>query len=271
MDRVNKKKLVSKTIIFFTLALIPFITYSSIRYAVVGNFHIVSYSGYTGLGLSGQIMNTETANKVSEEYRSVILSALSERIQLEEKKRILPLPISSTYGEPVYFSAVLGYFDIFAANYDHMISVLGRELGGTDPNFVVLNNRASGFNWEVIKAEPVNYLLYIVGASTRFFGLLIAVNVSFVISIIILSIVLFYKSIYSPAEFFTRKNIPEKFALDMIAIFFINLLYIGANFIPAVALTFPALRYVDISGIFMASIPTYLLAVILSRSRSERA
>jgi hypothetical protein len=216
-------------------------------------------------------MNIETQGKISKNFDGVIVNALSERSRLEDQKLILPIPISSTYGKPTYWSAVLGYFDVFASNYDRMVTVLANALGVNDMSNVELNKRASAFNMEVIKAEPLNYALYIVGASTRFFGLLFAANLSFVSFLILFIGVLTWTILHKNSSRLITYLASQKFIFDLSVIFLINFFYVIANFIPAVAMTFPALRYVDTAGIFMAAIPTYILIEILCFSRARNA
>ena len=246
-----------RALIVCLIGLLPFMVYSGVRYAAVGHFHVVSFGGYAGTGLSSQIMDAKTIPRLPTEFQESARAILEERRRKEIEEIILPLPINSTNGERIYWSAVLGYFDIFARNYDHMVSIVFRELREEGMSWVEADNHAQAFNGAVKRAEPINYVLYVVGATTRFMGLLLTTNATFVPAFILLILMVIWRSIYGWSGFDVCS-----FGNDLIRngmpLFLIVFIYVVASYVPAVAITFPARRYVDTAGILMASLPLYL-------------
>lgn len=251
------KAIVKRAVIVCLIGALPFMVYSSARYAAVDHFHIVAFGGQTGTGLTGQIMNVGTIEKLPEEFHDSARRFFNERERLEDKKIIIPLPINSTQGEPVYWSAVLGYFDIFARNFDHVRRALFHELWEEGLSRVEADERARAFNKAVKAAEPVNYFLYIIGASIRFIGLLIAANATFVAALLFLIAVLTTRSLRGWRGLDSDRA-GRAIIHNGVPILLIMLTYVIASYLPSVAIAFPARRYVDTAGILMASLPLYL-------------
>jgi hypothetical protein len=255
--------IVKRAIVMGAIGVLPFMIYSSGRYVAVDHFHIVAFGGETGTGLTGQIMNEGTIEKLPEEFRQPALRFFDERERLEDEKIMLPLPISSTHGERVYWSAVLGYFDIFARNFDRVRSALFKELWEQGESRVQADRHAQAFSKAVKAAEPSNYALYIIGATTRFVGLLVTANATFVPAIILLMVVLVIRSLQGWQHFDTDKA-GRAIVYNGVPILLIILVYVFASYVPSVAISFPARRYVDTAGILMAALPLYLAWVFWS-------
>ena len=250
-----------RAVVVGLIAVLPFMIYSSVRYVAVDHFHVVSFGGNAGLGLSGQIMNEGTLEQLPEEFHEPVRRLLERRERLEDEKIVLPLPISSTHGEALYWSAVLGYFDIFARNYDHIRRALYRELREEGQSWVEADARAQEFNRAVKTAEPLNYALYVVGASTRFMGLLVTANATFVPALVLLMLVVVVRRLQGWRGF-DAESAGRAMVYNGVPILLITTAYVLASYIPSVAVTFPARRYVDTAGILMAALPLYLAWVL---------
>lgn len=252
-----------RAIVLILIGVLPFMIYSTFRYAAVDHFHIVAFGGETGTGLTGQIMNKDTIEKLPKEFHDPAHRFINERKRLENEKIILPIPISSSYGERVYWSAVLGYFDIFAANFDPVRHALFRELWEEGQSRVQADANAQAFNKAVKAAEPGNYALYIIGASIRFIGLLVTANSTFVSALILLVAVLTVRSLQGWRGF-DSGSAGRAIVYNGVPITLIILVYVFASYLPSVAVAFPARRYVDTAGILMAALPLYLTWVFWS-------
>ncbi|MDB4822118.1 hypothetical protein OAH81_03670 [Candidatus Pseudothioglobus singularis] len=263
-DIKNLRLFLNKILVLFILSIIPFMTYSTIRLVLVDDFHIVSFAGVNGSGLSGQLIDQDTLLKLDIENKIIANRILEDRLPMEEAGIILPVPINSSNGEKIIWSSLVGYFDIHARNYDHISKLVHSNINN-DESWVSFNKRIANFNRAVIQVELKRYISYIVGASTRFFGLLLVTNILFILSLCILGILcmtninLLQKHIYKDSKIFT---------FEIIIIFLLISLYILANYIPSIFLAFPARRYVDTAGVFLGSIPLYLIFSIISLKKS---
>lgn len=256
-------RVIKRGVLLFVLAALPFLLYSSARYLEVNDFNLVSFAGVNGLGLSGQILDQETISKLPEQHKAMAERIISGRKIQEKEGVILPIPINSSNGERVYWSAVIGYFDVFARNYDR-ITDIGKKDRYDEESWVEFNRRAGYFNRSVIFAEPLNYFLYIFGASTRFVGLLLSANAMFVLSsMLFLSVLMvrLYVDLKNQVPMGRRGGL--FFEKDLIPLFLIIFVVVVASYIPSVAVAFPARRYVDTAGILLPALPLYLSFCLL--------
>ena len=250
-------------LIFLSL---PLIVYSSIRLLKVDDFNIVSYSGVNSLGLSGQILDSETVTKLPFTHQKTAKIILKQKNNLEDLDILIRIPLNSTNRERLYSSAVVGYFDIFARNYDHVTSIFPK-LQKDNENWVEFNHRMSQFSKSVIYAEPIKYFLYIFGATIRFFGLLVGANASFVFFSLIFIIFIFVIVFAKKEILISEKEENGLRFPSIILIFIIVSAWILMNMIPSVLIAFPARRYVDNAGILMAALPAYLFLRFFSAFR----
>lgn len=251
------------------LILVPFLSYSTVRHAAVGNFNIVSFAGVASGGMAAQILRPETLDRLPEKHKPIAAFVLAQREQLAADAKILPIPLNSQQ-QRSYASTALGYFDILARNYDGILGTVeagwwrgqwGDRTVDARPGseWLLLNAHLGSFTVAVVIAEPLRYVLWIVGATTRFIGLITVANLPFAAAFLALCGLLVAGAARGRLAMPARPSMQsvEQMRLDLGAIVLIVGLYIVVNYLPAVMLTFPARRYVDTAGVFMAALPLY--------------
>jgi hypothetical protein len=233
---------------------VPFVGYAGLRAATVGDFNIVSFGGFASSGMSGLMVTPDTLPKLKAGHRDLAQTILIERERLAANGTMLPIPLNSA-GERSFLSAALGYFDVLARSYDNVVFDIVLHQRREDESWVSFNARLQTFTFNVIAAEPLSYIAWIVGAGTRIVGLMTVANPAFIAAFGMLAL-MFLLQVVSGASLTTQwrgggREIP--FLLIIVSA------YTLANCLAMLLLTFPARRYVETAGILLAALPLYAL------------
>lgn len=241
------------TFVVLCVAVVPFLAYSGLRASQTGDFNIVSFGGVASVGMSGLMLTPATIEKLSREHRELAQTILAERKRLAQSGVMLPIPLNSQ-NERSFVSAALGYFDVLARSYDNIVYDVVVPQRSPEEGWVSFNARLQAFTVEVIKAEPLSYAAWVVGAATRLVGLITIANASFIVAFLLLT-GLFFFTVVRGQTGESRAPLRDTYFLLLVVG-----AYTFANSVPMLLLTFPARRYVDTAGLLLAALP--LLGVL---------
>lgn len=243
---------VSAFIGVFLACAIPFIAMSSVRYAAVRDFNIVSFGGFQMSGMAGLMLSPEVIERMPADVQPLANQILERRTRAEERGDVIATPLNST-GQRSFLSAALGYYDLYARTYDSLLHGEIAKLQGNE-SWVEWNKRLMRLSLATVRAAPDRYVAWVIGGTTRAIGRLLVTNLPFVlglIGLVAVYCVALWKGTARTTAGFTN-------ALDMNVILLLSLFYTAAAGALMVIVTFPAGRYLDSAGLFLPAIPIYL-------------
>jgi len=240
----------------FLLCFSPFLLFSLLRYFVVGDFNIVSFGGFQMTGIAGLMIDSNVVLSLPVEIIDVAQNVLDKKNKLIEDSTLMALPLNS-YGEVSFISVALGYFDILARNYDAIVYGVMADLQMPNESWVEFNARMQSFTIEVIRSKPVYYLCWIIGATARFIGRSIVMNLPLMSSIIGIIVLLLVKTS-------TKKIIKLTLSRDeIICLIVIPLIFALSSGVLSILVSFPAHRYIDSSNIMLAGFSIFLFQLLI--------
>lgn len=258
LDYTNKNRL-RWTMILFILSSASFFTVSIFRYQILGDFNLVSFGGYQMTGIAGLMVNKGLALLLPMEMADSANYIIDKKDFLIKNLSIQAIPKNS-YGEVSFISAALGYFDILARNYDSIVYGIIGDLKMPNETWVEFNARMQSFSIEVISSKPIYYFSWVVGASARFMGRIIVINLPLMLSIIgLISALLISRSGKKVIGF----NLNKK---ELICLIIIPLIYTFSSGILSILVSFPASRYIDTSGIMLSGFFIFVIQLILDEN-----
>lgn len=250
------KRLMAST---FVACLLPFLLFSTLRLVAVGDFNTVSFGGFTMSGMAAQMLDIETVDKLPVEQQELARNIIRGKEELVAAGEAQPIPVNSS-GRRDYLSMTLGYFDIVARNFDTVLfKVVLRQRLPTE-SWVDFNRRLQRYALATFLAVPERYAAWVVGGSARAVGRLLTTNLPFVAAVLCL-VVLYpvWLARRSRDDLASGSPIHSVDTDDFHALLLIVVLYTASGLAPSVMLTFPAARYIDTTGLLIASIPAYAL------------
>lgn len=241
-------------------ASLPFVMMASVRLASVGHFHIVSFGGFAMAGMAGQMLDSGMVERLDEDLRPLALAIVEGRDALVARNEALAVPLNSR-GQRDFNSMAFGYFDIVARNYDSVLFGVVLKQRNAGESWVDFDRRMQHFTIAVLRAAPQRYAVWLVGASTRATGRLLVTGAAFVAAS--LALVFLYPAwlMAGRARVYAPPAPPD---IGLHAMLLIVACYTLSNLVPAVAVTFPAARYIDTAGLFIAALPIYALMRLLA-------
>lgn len=250
--------------LIFALAAAPFITVSTVRYVAVGDFNTVSFGGFNMTGLASSILSEQIIPKLAAENRELARNILEKREAMTRTGEISPMVINYDTGVRDYRRTARSYFDILANNFDELVYRVVKNERMPDENMVHLNRRMMAFCVDVVQAAPLDYAMWVLGGVRSWVGTATVLNPAFVGGGAALVIFYFWLALSSgvPALRFER--------LDVAVISLITIIFsIGAGAL-TVLVTYPIIRYVSTSAIFLPSMGLYVLIQLISACRASK-
>jgi hypothetical protein len=119
----------------------------------------------------------------------------------------------------------------------------------------------------VIVAEPVHYAAWVTGATARFVGMATVLNLSFGLAAVSLVLVFLASTMMGRLPVASPAPDPTDASRDWAPLLLVVGAWTLANYLPAVLVTFPARRYVDIAGLLLASPLVLGILRVVARSR----
>ena len=245
------------------LSLLPFLGLAGLRAVRVGDFNIVSFTGFQVAGVATLMLTPDLVAALPPDQQPLAADILARRMVLERAGDIIPVPANST-GQRSFVSAAAGYFDIFARSYD---AATWDAAGGTrrpDETWPAFDHRLRGFALATFRAAPIQYAAWVVGATARLAGHAVALNLPFLLGAAGLLAALALRlprglPLPPPASEVDTRTLLALSAMQAV----------GAG-LPVVLLTMPAQRYVESAALFLAAWPIHALIRLRSGAPTGR-
>jgi hypothetical protein len=245
----NGRQRVKKSGMIFVACLAPFLAMSSLRAAEVGDFNIVSFGGFQMSGMASLILSPATIDRIAPPFRPLAAAILAGRTKQELNGTTIATPANSV-GQRSFPSEAIGYFDILARTHDSVVYGAVAAQRGQGESWVAFNKRLEFFSIAAIRANPVNYIAWVIGGLSRLVGHALVLNPIFIVPAA-LSLLLF---LGFPSSFESSGGAAGIAPLRLIIFFYT----VGATLL-TVLITFPAQRYIDVGGAMLAALPIYTL------------
>jgi hypothetical protein len=263
---VSLRQAIARAAVLGLLVSSPFLAYAGLRHAVVGQFHVVSFGGIASSGLAGSMLRPETVDRLPPEHRDLARHVLGERDRLASEGKMLPIPLNSR-NERSFLSTALGYFDVLARNYDNVVFAIVMPFVQPGRDWMEIDRQLQSFARAVIVAEPAHYAAWVAGATARFIGMATVLNLSFGLAAVSLVLVFLGSTMMGRLPVASPAPDPTDASRDWAPLLLVVGAWTLANYLPAVLVTFPARRYVDIAGLLLASPLVLGILRVVARSR----
>lgn len=241
----------------FAACLVPFLGFSAMRQAEVGDFNVVSFGGFQMAGMAAILLTPDVVDRLPADVAPTARTLLADYDVAVGEGRVPALPRNSS-GQRSYVSVALGYFDVIARMHDDVLYGVVDRLRQPGENWVGYNRRMQRLAVSTVLAAPDRYAVWVIGATTRFVGRALVANAAFMLAFIALAGV-FIVRVFRPTL------AKAKSARDAEALIVLVAAYtLGAGAL-AVLTTFPAARYVDTAGILLGALPVYGLLSLLGQ------
>lgn len=242
----------------FAACLVPFLGFSALRQAEVGDFNVVSFGGFQMAGMAAFLLTPEVADRLPADVAPTARRLLADYDTAVSEGRAPALPRNSS-GQRSYVSAALGYFDVIARMHDDVLYGVVDRLREPGESWVSYNRRMQRLAVSTVLAAPERYAVWVIGAATRFVGRALVANAAFMLAFIGLAGVFTVRLFRPKPEGGPRSRDGEALVVLVAA-------YTLGSGALALLTTFPAARYVDTAGILLGALPVYGLLSLLGRS-----
>jgi hypothetical protein len=237
---------------------VPFLVQSGIRLRAVGDFNVVSFGGYQMSGLAAFMLTPDVVARMPEHVQPLAQSILARREQVESAGGLPVTPLNSAR-ERAFAPTALGYFDIYARSYDELLGYVIMPLISAGDGWVASNKRLMEFSLATVRADPLDYLAWVGGATARLTGRAIATNAPMLAAVALWLVMLVLT--------FVRRR--EAGGEDIGAVAILALAWFACNGALPVLVTFPAARYIDSAAILLPAIPLTLAIALARRLRTQ--
>jgi hypothetical protein len=222
-------------------------TLSALRSVRYGSPAPVSFGGFQMSGMAALMLTPDVAARLPPAQRPTATAIIAARNALVAAGRIADLPLNST-GHHSFVTTALFYFDILARMHDTLLwdgVMAQRRPDETWPQF---DRRMGDLALAVIRAAPVDYAAWVIGATARLVGHALVLNPAFVLPFAAL---LLLRAVRPARRGDTARDLRGLIAL--------NAVYVVVTGVPVTLATFPASRYVDSCALLLGALPIYLL------------
>ena len=238
-------------------AALPFLGYSSLRAAAVGDFNVVSFGGYQASPMATMLLDDKLVSRLDSDNRALANAILAGVAKGEKSGAILPIPVTINDRQSSFNTTAVLYPDAIAVAYDQIGFVVSKQKQPGE-GYVAFDRRLMRFDLAVIKLAPGKLLLWMVGQTARLVGQAVMTNISMAIAFFLVLIALGLG----------RKGDPSD--KDMEALLVINLAWLIASGLLAVSASFAATRYINTAGMFLPALPAYWALRRCDLDRLER-
>jgi hypothetical protein len=235
----------------FGAALLPFLLLGGWRLANVGDFNIVSFGGFQMSGMAALMLTPAIAERLPAELRAEADGIIARRDGLVASGKALPIPLNAAGS---FVSVAAGYFDVLARTHDDVLYGAVAPTREAGESWVAFNVRLQRLALAVIRAAPVSYAAWMIGATTRLVGRMAVVNLGMVLGCLAWLAL-------------SRRARPPGHDVDMGVLAGVTVAWTFGVGLPLVLTTFPAARYADSAGMLLPAWPFYFA---LRRARLPR-
>lgn len=234
-------------------AALPFLAVASVRALTVGDFNTVSYGGYQMSGMATLMLSEPVVARLPERERALGTHLLAARTAAEESGRAIGVPRNSS-NQRSFVSAALAYFDVYARTYDRMLTLVQAQRQPKE-SWVSFNRRMMGFSLAVVRAAPLRYAAWVVGAMHRLIGHVIIGNLPLMLAVIVILVAWLWRLLVHRTV-----RLPSVQPVDTPAMILLAAAWLAAAGALGVLVTFPATRYIDTANLLLAPLAIYWAA-----------
>jgi len=236
----------------------PLLAFCLLRWSVVGEFGIVSFSGYELMGVAGQFLDPDFAAQLPEDVRPLAEAGLARQKKLAQTK-------------PHMAVGAVGHYLAMEQRYDSLVwEVYGPAADALYGSNIVLKNRKlQHLATTVLAARPKLYAMWLVKAVRQGFRMLAIEFIGHPLNLLLLAalfaawawrLLFQQRSLANSSE----NNSAEDIAQENIVAARNLLMLVGLGFalsklLLVVLLAPPYGRYMDAGGVFL---PTVLVAAV---------
>ena len=243
-------------------AALPFLVFASVRAVAVGDFNIVSFGGFQMSGMATLMLSEPVVARLPADQRALGTRLLAARQAAEESGRAIGVPVSSSH-QRSFVSAALSYFDVYARTYDQMLRLVSEQRGAGE-SWIAFNRRLMGFSLDVLRAAPLRYAAWVVGASQRLLGHAVIANLPLMLAVIVILIAW-------PLRLLLGRTVrlPPVQPNDMPALILLAAAWLVGAGALIVLVTFPAIRYIDTANLLLAPLAIYWAVRMVAPSATK--
>lgn len=234
--------------------LVPGLLVASVRWQATGDFNISAFGGFQMSGMASLMLTPDVAARLPDRDRPLADAILAARSDLEKQGKAIATPQNST-GQRSFVSEAVGYFDILARTHDDVLYGAVARQQQPGESWIAFNRRLQRYAVDTIGADKRGYAAWIVGALTRAVGHLAVTTPAFFASTVLLALIVAFRG-YAAS---TRTTSPSGLLQTVIWT-------TAGALAPAILVTFPALRYLDVASLLLPAIPIYVLIGQLRRA-----
>ncbi len=237
------------TIVLLALACaLPAIGLAALRYERLGDANVVSFGGFQMAGMAALMLTPELAERLPEPERAEAQAVIVQRNRLVAEGRMADLPRNSA-GERSFTSVAVLYFDILARMHDTLLYEGVGSLRADQESWVSFNARMQKLALTTLRAAPVSYAAWLVGALSRLVGHAIVLNGAFVVASGLLALAVLVRP----------KPLAAAAAMDVPVLLVLSAIWLAGTATLIVFTTFPAERYIDSAGLLLPIWPIYAM------------
>jgi hypothetical protein len=253
----------SRVAALFVLIAIPFLCQSFYRLHKVGDFGLVSFSGFGVSGIAAQVLTPDLVPRLDPAHRGLATQIIAAKDRAIGSGLAAPLFRNST-GEPSFRTTALDGFDTLARNFDGIMWGEILKLRAEGETWVAFNARMGKVNAAILRAAPERWLFWMVGATSRLVGRLLTYNTAFLLALGAFACAAILRIMRGRSVIAAREAEASWTPLVLV---------VGAFVVVQTALcvvaAFPALRYTDAGGMLLAALPLYGLFRTFGKTSSD--
>ncbi|MBN2491567.1 MAG: hypothetical protein JXQ29_12025 [Planctomycetes bacterium] len=243
---------------------LPLVAVSTLRLALVGDFHVVSFGGFQMSGLATQILTPDIARRLPADVRPLAERVLARREQAIAEGKVLAIPRNSRHKRS-YLSVALQYFDCFARNYNYLLYEVNEGLREPGEGQVRFNRRMQRYALAVVAHAPREYAAWIVGAATRSAGHMTVTNLPF---LVLLACVAMACPIAALRRRHRARNRPPSIPAeppdrDALPVVVVTIAYTLSAGLLMIVASSPEMRYIETAGLLLPALPGLALVRML--------
>ena len=225
----------------------PMLGLVALRSARLGDANVVSFGGFQMSGMAALMLTPDLAQRLPERDQAAARAIIAGRTSLEARGEAIAVPPNST-GHRSFASVALFYFDILARSHDTVLYGAVAPLQATGENWTAFNARLQSLALAVIRAAPMEYAAWVIGATARLLGHALVLNAAFAVGCLFLLIQI-VRQVRNLAE--------DTIQRDLQALLAISAVYLAGTASLVILTTFPASRYIDSAGLLLPVWPLY--------------
>ncbi|MCH7688158.1 MAG: hypothetical protein IH899_16000, partial [Planctomycetes bacterium] len=274
--QIEKQLLRRITVGLVLVSVLPLLGFCCVRWHYVGHFGLVSFGGYSLIGVTGQFLTEDVIHQLPEELQPLARNAH------EKKRKLIDNPNSKRGGNPLAYSSMESNCD--TAIYDVFLPA-AQELYGDDSKLI--NHRLSQLATAILRAKPQLYALWLAKAFRQGIRMIVT---EFVMNLINLAVVCLLIMVEGWYVFQRRllqedgsdqrlKQVSDRYFIPVHVLGAVAVVFAISKLVLVMLVAPPLGRYMDAAGVFLPVVAVAILcyrieaaaALRRDRLRSEQA